>query len=248
MLKRFNKVYDIFIILVSLLIFFILRLLVGGNLLLYIFIPILGILAHNGISYYFAAQQAKIESSYEYQMRLRNETNENELSKYINQLNEIEHDHPDYSNVIERFLESIDSFSEKEDALNRLIKMNGDSAKRFLQERSSATQSFIIANAKKLIKALIAYSAQSKANRPANIEDLKSVQNVIKSIEGLTVNYDQLLEEVARMGDDFDPEDPGLKDVVENLQELRVSTHVDDEVDSQEDSDKLNLFVTPTKM
>ena len=181
-------------------------------------------------------------------MRLKNESNESELSKYINQLNEIEHDHPDYSNVIERFLESIDSFSEKEDALNRLIKMNGDSAKRFLQERSSATQSFIIANAKKLIKALIAYSAQSKANRPANIEDLKSVQNVIKSIEGLTVNYDQLLEEVARMGDDFDPEDPGLKDVVENLQELRVSTHVDDEVDSQEDSDKLNLFVTPTKM
>ena len=79
MLKRFNKIYDIFIVLVSLLIFFVLRLLVGGNLLLYIFIPILGILAHNGISYYFAAQQAKIESSYEYQMRLKNESNESEL-------------------------------------------------------------------------------------------------------------------------------------------------------------------------
>ena len=246
-MKAFKKMYDLFIVLFCLIAFFILRIVIGSSFLLFVLVPLFGIAAHLGISYFFDAQEAKIRSSYEYQMRLRNESNESELSKYIEQLREIREEHAEYSVEINHFLNCVQSFSAKEAALNRLIKMNGDSAKRFLQERSSATQSFIIANAKKLIKTLIAYSAQDKENRPKRIDELKSVQNVLKSFDGLTIYYDKMLEEVARMGDDFNPEDPGLKDVVENLQELRISTHVDDEMDSQEDTEEIRLYVTPSR-
>ena len=40
--------------------------------------------------------------------------------------------------------------------------------------------------------------------------------------------------------DGFNPEDPGIKDVVENLQEIRNTTHVDDDV---EEDNEIHLFV-----
>ena len=102
----------------------------------------------------------------------------------------------------------------------------------YLQNCIGVTHGYIISNAKKLIKTLIAYSAQSSTNRPKRVEDVKAVKDVIKSLDDLAINYDKLLDEVVRLGDDFNPEDPGLKDVVENLQELRSSTNAEeDDVD-----------------
>ena len=175
-------------------------------------------------------------------MRKLNESNEQELSTCIEQLRDLADEHSIFKDVVNIFLIRVDSFYEKRGALQKLIQMNDNDARKFLEERILATQNFIIANGKKLAKTLIAYSAQSKNNRAARIEDVKAVKDVLKSMEGLTVNYDQLLEEVSRMGDDFNPEDPGLRDVVENLQEIRIATHVDE--DSSDEDTQIRLSVT----
>ena len=54
-----------------------------------------------------------------------------------------------------------------------------------------------------------------------------------------------LLEEVKRMGDDFNPEDPGLLDAIENLQQLRTSR--DEAVDDEDDEDVgIHLTLNPS--
>ena len=68
---------------------------------------------------------------------------------------------------------------------------------------------------------------------------------VFTDLNNLTVSYDQLLEEVARMGSDFNPEDPRLCDVVDNLRSLR-STSADDDDDDDVGDGGIRLFVTPT--
>ncbi|MBR3281563.1 MAG: hypothetical protein IKI57_07020 [Clostridia bacterium] len=239
-MKLFKQFYKYFIILFSLILFIVLRIAFGSNIFIYILTALIGVALYYGISFYFDYKQKELESSYEYQSKNMSEKNESELSQIVEKLQEMGENKSGFRNVILEFLSKVDSFVQKEKALNELIQMNDDKAKRFLQERSQATNSFIIANAKKLIKAMIAYDAQSKKNRPARIEDVEIVQDVLKSMDSLTTNYDQLLEEVAKMGDDFNPEDPGLRDVVENLQEIRKTSNVDD---SDNEPEEIHLFV-----
>ncbi|MBR6253517.1 MAG: hypothetical protein IKR04_06760 [Clostridia bacterium] len=239
-MKLFKRLYDYLIILFCLILYVLLRLIFGSSIVFYIIVPLIGIILHYVISYCIYFKEKEIEASYEYQSKTISEKNESELSQAIEKLEDMSDDNSDFRNVINDFLHKVESFAQKEKALNELIKMNDDKAKRFLQERSQATTSFIIANAKKLIKALIAYDAKSKGNRPSKVEDVAIVREVLKSMDSLTTNYDQLLEEVSKMGDDFNPEDPGLKDVVENLQEIRTTSNIDTEDDEPEE---IHLFV-----
>ena len=241
-MKILKKYYNLMIIGICLILYVIFRISFGSNLLLYIVTPLLGVGAHVGVTRYFDYEQEKLESSYEFQSRNLSERNETELSQIVEKLYDMRHN-SEFNGVITQFLDKLDSFHQKEEALNELIQMNDDKSKRFLQERSQATTSFVIASAKKLIKALIAYGAMSKRNRPESAEKVTAVKDVLASMDSLAHNYDQLLEEVSKMGDDFNPEDPGLRDVVENLQEIRASSAVDDDDD---DDDDIHLFVTKT--
>ena len=239
-MKLFKRYYNYLIVLFCLILFVILRIAIGKSFFLYILIALLGVGLHYGITFYFDYKQKEYEASYEYQSKNTSEKNETELSQIIEKLKQMGGENADFRNVIVEFLNKVNAFFLLEKALNELIQMNDDKSKRFLQERSQATNSFIIANAKKLIKAMIAYDAQSKKNRPSRIEDVEIIQDVLKSIDSLTTNYDQLLDEVAKMGDDFNPEDPGLRDVVENLQEIRKTSNIDD---SDNEPETIHLFV-----
>ena len=239
-MKLFKRFYNYFIVLFCMILFIVLRVAFGKSIFFYILTALLGVALHYGITFYFDYKQKELESSYEYQSKNMSEKNESELSQIVEKLQEMGDDNSGFRSIILEFLGKVNSFVQKEKALNELIQMNDDKAKRFLQERSQATNSFIIANAKKLIKAMIAYDAQSKKNRPARIEDVEIVQDVLRSMDSLTTNYDQLLDEVAKMGDDFNPEDPGLRDVVENLQEIRKASNVDD---GNNEPEEIHLFV-----
>ena len=237
-MKLLKQFYNYIVIAFCILLYIILRLAFGSSVIFYIIVPLIGFLLHFGITFYFDMKQKEMEASYEYISKNVDEKNESELNNIENKLRKLSDDNPIFVEVINQFLRKVDSFAQKEEALNALISMNDDRSKRFLQERSQATTSFIIANAKKLIKALIAYNAMSKRNRPSSVDEIPAVKEVMASLDDLTTNYDQLLEEVSKMGDDFNPEDPGLRDVVENLKEIRTSSNVE-----EDEPEEIHLFV-----
>lgn len=236
--------FDIIDVAVCILLYIILRLIFGSNLLITILVPALGMIAYYVFNIFKDNKEDAVEASYEFRMNKVNEENKTMLNNCIRELNELAK-YSYFEPIIKDFLSKIDTFGDKEIALKRLIEMNGNEGKRFLLERTQAVQSYIIANAQKLIKCFITYNAQSKSNRPKDVNDLKVVCDVRNSMNALTENYDRLLEEVSFMGSDgFNPEDPGIKDVVENLQEIRNTTHVDDDV---EEDNEIHLFVSKTQ-
>ena len=82
------------------------------------------------------------------------------------------------------------------------------------------------------------YSAKTKKNRSATIEEDASVMAILKNNDDLIDLYDKLLDEVAMMGDDFNIDDPGLQSVIESLKELRIG-----EEDDDDDDGEINLHV-----
>ena len=240
----FKKFYNYIVVLASLIIFICLRLILGSNIFLYILTILLGVGLHFGISYFFDAKQKAYEASAEYLSKQRAKENEENLSYVIDKLREMINENTTFEDVIYDFIHRVNEFSQKkETALNALIEMNNDDSKKFLQERSQATMSFIIANAKKLSKALIVYNAQSKKNRPSNVKDVVAVQEVFQSMDTLMSDFDKLLEEVSMRDYDFNPEDPGLKDAVENLQETRTASQIEEEDEEEEEIPSINLHV-----
>ena len=146
-----------------------------------------------------------------------------QLDECLKKLESYKYVNSGFDSVITQFIEKVDSFSRKENALKELIALNGDKAKQFLIERNDAAQAFLVANMKKLVKSLIVYDAKSKKNRASDVSEEKSVQEVFTKVNELIDLYDQLLEEVRNM-DDIDLDDPGIKYVIENLKELRIGT------------------------
>ena len=62
--------------------------------------------------------------------------------------------------------------------------------------------------------------------------------NNMSRIEVSSLFGESVLDEVAKMGDDFDIEDAGLQSVIENLQSLRIGSVEDDE------DDQIHLYVS----
>ena len=62
------------------------------------------------------------------------------------------------------------------------------------------------------------------------------MKKILANNDDLLDLYDKLLDEVAMMGDDFNIDDPGLKSVIESLQEMRVG-------DDDDDDDEITLQV-----
>ena len=237
-MKLIKRYYKYIIIAFCILLYLILRLAVGKSFLLYIIIPLLGFLLYYVITFYNDYKQKELESSDEFISKNVDEENESKLSEIQEKLGDMEEENPGFADVIDSFLRKVDSFAEKGEALKDLISMNDDAAKKFLQARRQAVTNNVILNAKKLIKALIAYKAMSKRNRPSSIDEVDAVKEVFTDMDNMATAYDQLLDEVSKMGDDFNPEDPGLKEAVQNLQEMRVSLHVKDD-----EPEELHLFV-----
>ena len=123
----------------------------------------------------------------------------------------------------------------------RLISLNNGKAQEFLVSRNNDVQNFLMKNLKKLVKRLIAHSAKTAKNRSGSIDEDSGITEILDNNTELIDRYDQLLDEVARMGDDFNIEDPGLQSVIESLQALRVGA------EDETDDDEIELFVTPSQ-
>ena len=167
--------------------------------------------------------------------------NEMHYDEYMDKLKKFKNKRPEYDDVISEFIQRSKSFSKKEEALQELIALNGDKAKKFLTERSDAARAFMYANLKKLVMSIIAYDATSKRNRTESIEEDDGVKEVLQNINEITDLYDRLLSEVTKMDHDINLEDPGLRDVIENLQELRLGMN-----NFRSEDDEIHLFVSPT--
>ncbi len=165
-------------------------------------------------------------------------TEDDQFDEYMGQLRNLQISEPGFSSVISRFKTQVDSFNDKEESLLRIIELNNGAAEAFLISRNDEVQRFLLKNLKKFVKRLIVYSAKTKKNRPATVEDDPSVMNILKNNDELIDLYDKLLDEVAMMGDDFNIDDPGLQSVIESLKELRVG-----EDDEDDDDGEINLHV-----
>ncbi len=233
-MKKIKNFRNLIIVVASILLFVILRLIFGGNIFIYLAGVLCGFGAYSAFSYVEDKKQQQIESSYEYQ-----------IEKLIEQLESLAGEHYIFEDVVSDFRYRVNSFADKDSSLIQLIRVNDNNKKTYLQNCINVTHGYIISNAKKLIKTLIAYSAQT--SRPKRVEDVKAVKDVFKSLDDLAINYDKLLDEVVRLGDDFNPEDPGLKDVVENLQELRSSSNADEANEDEYVEQPIALNVTHSK-
>lgn len=191
----------------------------SGNFLITIFF--LGISA---IIHYNA--YTKIQDEKEVVEELNNmlQSEEPQFENYMMQLNTIRKNNPDFAYVINTFISQIEDFVIKERALFNLIEINDGKAKEFLISKNNDVQLFLVRNLKKLVKQLIAYSAKTKKNRSESIEKEKGIAEILSNNSELIDLYDKLLDEVARMGDDFNLDDPGLQSVIESLQDLRTVT------------------------
>lgn len=166
------------------------------------------------------------------------QSEESQFDTYMMQLKNIKRSNPGYAYVIDTFVGQIEAFFKKEEALMRLISLNNGKAQEFLVSRNNDVQIFILKNLKKLVKRLIAHSAKTEKNRSVNIDEESGIAEILNNNSELIDRYDQLLDEVSKMGDDFNIEDPGLQSVIESLQALRAGSE-DDDTD-----DEIELFVT----
>lgn len=166
------------------------------------------------------------------------QSEEARFDTYMAELKKIKAGNPEFAEVINHFMYQMNSFSRKETALEKLINLNDDKSKAFLMARNNDVQRFLIKNLKKFVKRLIVYNAKTKKNRSGSIEDDTGVIEIFDKNGELIDLYDKLLDEVSRMGEEFDLQDPGLQSVIENLQSLRGSNDTE-----QEDEEEISLFV-----
>lgn len=169
------------------------------------------------------------------------QSEDSQFDTYMSQLKGIKKSNPEYAHVIDYFTHQIDSFFKKEEALMRLISLNNGKAQEFLISRNKDVQIFLMKNLKKLVKRLIAHSAKTAKNRSDSIDEDKGITEILDNNTELIDRYDQLLDEVAKMGDDFNIEDPGLQSVIESLQALRVGA------EDESDDEEIELFVTTSQ-
>lgn len=163
---------------------------------------------------------------------------DDQFDEYMGQLRKLQLTESGFAGVINRFTQQVDAFNDKEESLIRIIDLNNGAAKEFLISRNDEVQRFLLKNLKKFVKRLIVYSAKTKKNRSATIEEDASVMAILKNNDDLIDLYDKLLDEVAMMGDDFNIDDPGLQSVIESLKELRIG-----EEDDDDDDGEINLHV-----
>ena len=166
------------------------------------------------------------------------QSEDSKFSDYMSRLKSLKKTNPEYTDVINRFIVQIESFFKKEEALMSLIALNNGKAQEFLVAKNNDVQLFLIKNLKKLIKRLIAYSAKTTRNRTNSIEEDAGISEILNTNAEMIDLYDQLLDEVAKMGDDFNMEDPALQSVIENLQILRAGT--EDDTDEE-----IQLYINP---
>lgn len=160
------------------------------------------------------------------------QSEDSQFDTYMTQLKNLKKSNPEYAGVIDNFINQLDSFFKKEEALMRLISLNDGKAQAFLTSRNNDVQVFLMKNLKKLVKRLIAYSAKTAKNRSGDISEDADIAEILKNNSELIDHYDRLLDEVSKMGDDFNIEDSGLQSVIESLQALRVGS--DDDQDDEE--------------
>lgn len=160
---------------------------------------------------------------------------------YMAKLRAMKKGNPEFAEVINQFIYQIDSFSQKAEALMNLIDINNGKAKEFLIARNNDVQLFLIRNLKKFVKRLIVYNAKTRKNRSGSIEEEAAIQEILRNNNELIDLYDHLLDEVARMGDDFNLQDPGLQNVIESLQQLRAGS---DEVEDDDGEIELQVMTS----
>ena len=168
--------------------------------------------------------------------RARFKTEDERFKDYMNQLHELKRTDSSFTGVINRFTQQVKDFNDKAESLIRIIQLNNGAAEVFLVSRNDEVRKYLFRNLKKFVKTLIVYSAKSKNNRSDTIEEDPGVKKILANNDDLLDLYDKLLDEVAMMGDDFNIDDPGLKSVIESLQEMRVG-------DDDDDDDEITLQV-----
>ena len=155
------------------------------------------------------------------------------LDTYMRQLEEVcSKNVVVFTPAVDRFALQVSAFYQKENALKRLVDLNNGKAREFLLCKNDDVKSFLIGNLKRFVKRVIVYDAKTKKNLNNAIEE-SGINGILEKNDEIIECYDKLLEEVSRMGDDFNLEDPGLQNVVSSLQSMRVSSE-DDENDEIE--------------
>lgn len=165
---------------------------------------------------------------------------DDKFETYMASLEEIQKTNPNFKAIIGKFVYQIKSFSTKEEALMSLIDLNNGKSENFLMGRNADVQQFLIKNLKKFVKRLIVYNAKNERNRNGSVENDEIINEIFLENRKLIDLYDQLLDEVSRMGDDFNISDPGLQNVIENLQTLRNAN----EDEPSKNDDEIHLFVS----
>ncbi len=165
-------------------------------------------------------------------------SDETELGKYMLKLRTLRKNDAHIIVIVDTFSAQLESFNMKSEALMSLIDINNGKAKEFLITRNNDVQAYFLKNLKKLLKHIIAYNAKTAGNRARNAEEEPVIKEIIQNNNDLLNLYDKLLDEVSRMGDDFNIQDPGLQSVIESLQELRVGTD-----ESDDDSEEIQLHI-----
>lgn len=203
-----------------------------GNTIVTIFVPFI-----SGVMMYLANVYLENKNDKKNAMEQMNKVLQNDeetgLDTYMRQLEEVcSKNVVVFTPAVDRFASQVSAFYQKENALKRLVDLNNGKARKFLLCKNDDVKSFLIGNLKRFVKRVIVYDAKTKKNLNNAIEE-SGINGILEKNDEIIECYDKLLEEVSRMGDDFNLEDPGLQNVVSSLQSMRVSSE-DDENDEIE--------------
>ena len=203
-----------------------------GNTLVTILVPFMSGAMMYLVSVYLENKNDKKNAMEQMNKVLQNDE-ETGLDTYMRQLEEVcSKNVVVFTPAVDRFASQVSAFYQKENALRRLVDLNNGKAREFLLGKNDDVKSFLVGNLKRFVKRVIVYDAKTKKNLSNAIEE-SGINGILEKNDEIIECYDKLLEEVSRMGDDFNLEDPGLQNVVSSLQSMRASSE-DDENDEIE--------------
>lgn len=132
---------------------------------------------------------------------------------------------------VDKAYDQIDIFSKKVSALQTIVGLNGDGFSTTLTNNSLDVADTLVENYRRICKRVIAY--QTTHNKSV----LKEIESILQTNKDLLLLYNRLIEEVSRMGDEFNEQDEGLQTLISNLQALRNNNESEDD----ENDDPFNV-------
>ena len=142
------------------------------------------------------------------------------------------------NSYVEAANKQIAVFRRKEAALNTIIGLNEDGCSTTLTNNSLDVYDTIVENYRRMSKRMLAYETTH------NEEIQEEVAKILATNEELLELYNRLIEEVSRMGDDFNEQDEELQSLITNLQTLRKNNEA--EADGNDDPFSVEIPSTET--